>query len=701
MSISFEDYLKVLKVAVIDEEGNKDHYFKALERIWMDFKEVPLYCIAVLDGSFSHLGTSSEIFDLCIQYSSSSSMDCISNEKLMKVKTEHAFAAINSIVESSVNASVTEEDSENKACFCHIHPRCLVEHSFISGPYYISEECVVSHVDPFWGNHLYLAPKTMIQGVFLRNSALSFNEPDSDFASMSCVSSNDTLVLDTDWESDACLLSDPSMANSFSLDCFEDGMHRRQPSPNNIHYSNSSEFPFEAGDEDHECQCPPICNPWLHCKTLLILSLYDDPKLHLTDKKATYCSRPWSDFFSCFDCSPEDLWSMDSLSGLSNNLDPPSLWNAKLFPIYNQNDSTLLHRGIVGIQALIVYSWGNHLEIVQVPDELRSKIRQLSTNFSELVKHWKNSPRISLSELLLHGDVGLQFDWRRYIETFLSSDAFSSMKSRLSQPCKSVNIRSEDPLSFGNLGRHLYELFITFYRNILIVDSSVIYPLPSSSLSSSPFDLAVVFCQIIWRANLCNSRLLEYGLSGVLDCVLDVISSTLLVVLSNRCFFVNRVQEIWNFAQDLPEEFRLFFLDYLTVLTAWRSPSAVKSSMVALCSLVNDVDPNCHPRLLFNCADLCRYRRAYLTPVDIERAEAVLNDIFVLISTAPSSWNNSEDIKQFFKNIGSTMMKTFLSFLCMSSIKSNRRPSCNSSCENLKKTIERIAQVCLFFLLSN
>lgn len=188
--LSFEDYLEKVGLEAVVESvriGILSNYQnstkkrdRSLAKVWELCHDIPLHVIAIFNGIFLHLGTSSEYLDLVTTFSD----DSIDHSSILTQRSKHltamkskfecqsvisSFVEMESMMESTIVGSVLSSHGPGN---CSIGKASFVEYSVINGDFSVGSGCILSHISDTFGQNLIAYDHMMIQQVPLAMDAV-------------------------------------------------------------------------------------------------------------------------------------------------------------------------------------------------------------------------------------------------------------------------------------------------------------------------------------------------------------------------------------------------------------------------------------------------------------------------------------------------------------------------------------------------
>lgn len=158
----------------------------ALSLLIDQFGSIPLNCILVEQAIFCHLGTVSELLDMCLSCCDAS--DTTNDMSYARYKHK-SLCAKYGLRQSAASIIESESDAPELHSSCvvnsflegsgSVHSGSLIEHSALIGSYDIGHRCIVSHVDAIFGKDLSLGDDQVLQLLSLLGASSTGNQSSS------------------------------------------------------------------------------------------------------------------------------------------------------------------------------------------------------------------------------------------------------------------------------------------------------------------------------------------------------------------------------------------------------------------------------------------------------------------------------------------------------------------------------------------
>jgi hypothetical protein len=138
---------------------------------------------------------------------------------------------------------------------------------------------------------------------------------------------------------------------------------------------------------------------------LIVLNICDDIKGFYPN--SSICSSEWETLFRLSSTQCSDIWSSGSTTDRT-------IWNAKLFPLSKTDDRGNIHIYCDASEAWIPSSKLSLTWMQSLPHHRDNSMVDESSRLA--IHHWRLAKRVSLSDILRHGDAAAMFEWRTWLQ---------------------------------------------------------------------------------------------------------------------------------------------------------------------------------------------------------------------------------------------------------------------------------------------
>lgn len=138
---------------------------------------------------------------------------------------------------------------------------------------------------------------------------------------------------------------------------------------------------------------------------LIVLNIRDDIKGLYPN--SSICSSDWDTFFRLSASQCSDIWTSGSTADRT-------IWNAKLFPLSKTDDRGNIH---VYCDASMEWMPSSKLSLTWMQSLPHHRDNSMvDDSYLLAIYHWRLAKRVSLSDILRHGDAAAMFEWRTWLQ---------------------------------------------------------------------------------------------------------------------------------------------------------------------------------------------------------------------------------------------------------------------------------------------
>lgn len=379
---SIEEYLRRLGLPAdfcshlnqqADDAAAASLYRHALLALWETLNRTKLYLLCIRAGKFDHLGTTREALSLLsmgrrITTSTSNSSDQCEGgaveQSRGQLSKKAVFAAKYRLQSEVLSCVRWEGDGDGTAVFQGIAINSRLEHR--SHPLNSSPLRVLEHDKGQW--------------------RLSATEQSSEGAML-------------------VLVEHSLLSGSVRLPSTGIVSHMGASVGRDLQVEEGSMMQQVFLKPSAELLCTAVTTGGEPVFALIVLNILDDIKGFYPN--SSICWSEWATLFRLSSTQCSDIWGSGSTTDRT-------IWNAKLFPLSKTDDGGNLHIYCDASKEWIPSSKLSLTWMQSLPHHRDDSMVDESCRLA--IHHWRLAKRISLSDILRHGDAAAMFEWRTWLQ---------------------------------------------------------------------------------------------------------------------------------------------------------------------------------------------------------------------------------------------------------------------------------------------